>query len=266
MEYYPDAPKELVSASELIRRQQDILARNGENRRKRERVKEIAFEKHRIADEIDRLRAQREDLDKRIEERKAAWSQAARDEEIAMKDALDLEDESTAELEQDIRNVETVNVKVRANLDREKAEEDARYYQGQYDGLTGELEAARAEKYALLEGAKLPLEGLSVEDGELTYRGRKWDSMSGSDQLRVSTAIVRAINPQCGFVLLDKLEQMDIHTLREFGAWLEEQGLQAIATRVSTGGECSILIEDGYVKAAEGDETAEKPKWRKGVF
>ena len=32
--YYPDTPKELVSASELIRQQQEILAQNGENQRK----------------------------------------------------------------------------------------------------------------------------------------------------------------------------------------------------------------------------------------
>ena len=37
--YYPDAPKELVSPSELIRQQQEILARNGENQRKREQEK-----------------------------------------------------------------------------------------------------------------------------------------------------------------------------------------------------------------------------------
>ena len=36
-----------------------------------------------------------------------------------------------------------------------------------------------------------------------------------------------------------------MQTLREFGAWLESEGLQAIATRVSTGEECSIIIEDG---------------------
>ena len=34
--YYPDAPKEIVSAADLIRKQQEILARNGENQRKRE--------------------------------------------------------------------------------------------------------------------------------------------------------------------------------------------------------------------------------------
>lgn len=48
--------------------------------------------------------------------------------------------------------------------------------------------------------------GLSVQDGALTYNGHGWDCMSTSEQLRVATAIVRAMNPKCGFVLLDKLE------------------------------------------------------------
>ncbi len=104
-----------------------------------------------------------------------------------------------------------------------------------------------------------------MEEGALTYNGKRWDSMSGSDQLKVSTAIVRRLNPKCGFVLLDKLEQMDLATLREFGAWLEGEGLQAIATRVSTGGECSIIIEDGYI-AGEEKPAETKPTWQEGEF
>ena len=88
--------------------------------------------------------------------------------------------------------------------------------------------------------------------------------MSASEQLKVATAIVRKLNPQCGFVLLDKLEQMDTDTLADFGAWLESEGLQAIATRVSTGEECSVIIEDGYSHIAEEPET--KTTWKAGTF
>ena len=110
-----------------------------------------------------------------------------------------------------------------------------------------------------------------MEDGELTYKGKPWDCMSGSDQLKVSTAIVRALKPDCGFVLLDKLEQMDLDTLREFSAWMEAEGLQGIATRVSTGGECSIIIEDGYAKdpAAPVPAPVAAPaptSWKAGEF
>ena len=84
----------------------------------------------------------------------------------------------------------------------------------------------------MLKNANLPLPELSIEDNALTYKGQKWDNMSGSEQLKVATAIVRKLNPNCGFVLIDKLEQMDVNTLKEFGQWIENEGLQAIATRV----------------------------------
>lgn len=254
--FYPDAPKGLVSASELIRQQQEILARNGENQRKRTILAQLTEQGRRLKDQI----TEREDT---LAELRAAYERTMSDVETARRDAAELVDESTEELEQNIVNVEAINIKVRANLDRVKAEDDAAHYQKEYDDLTQELENIRAEKLALLNGAALPLPDLSVEDGELTYKGRRWDGMSGSEQLKVSTAIVRAINPKCGFVLLDKLEQMDLASLKAFGDWLTQEGLQAIATRVSTGGECSILIEDGMIAAAE---QAPKKAWEKGVF
>lgn len=169
--------------------------------------------------------------------------------------------------------MEETNRKVRANLDKDKAEEDARGYREQYNALTGKIQEVRDKKLELLKKADLPLPGLMVEDGELVYNGQKWDNMSGSEQLKVSTAIVRRLNPNCGFVLMDKLEQMDLHTLQEFGKWLEAEGLQAIATRVSTGDECSIVISDGYSYDMEGNATAgveeSRPlqkDWKAGVF
>lgn len=250
--YYPDAPKDIVSASELIKKQQDILARNGENQRKREQLHRLEQESQRINEELEALLKRQEEV--------------AADLAIARKSAADLRDESTAELEASISGIEDTNRRVRANLDKEKAEDDAREYRRQYDELTKLLTDTREKKAALLKSAPLPLPELSVEDGELVYKGQKWDNMSGSDRLKVSTAIVRKLNPKCGFVLLDKLEQMDLHTLQEFGQWLEAEGLQAIATRVSVGGECSIIIEDGYVAGQEHPVMEEKKAWKAGTF
>ena len=253
--HYPAAPKEPVSASQLIRQQQDILARNGENQRKRMRANQIEHEYGKAAAHVSLLRSQLADAEKQLQQLEADLA-------ISQKDALDLQDESTEEIERSLQEIEQINIQVRANCDREKAEQDAAYYAQQYQDLTKELEEIRHDKYALLDSAKLPLPGLSVEDGELTYNGKKWDCMSGADQLIAATAIVRAINPKCGFVLLDKLEQLDADTLLSFGSWLEEQGLQAIATRVSTGPECSIIIEDGFVAS----EQPAAQGWQKGVF
>lgn len=238
--YFTDAPKELISATELIMQQQEILTRNGENQSKRRRHEEIKRLHMQQAQEIDRLKRE-------LKAMQEAYDQTAADLDIAVKSITELVDESTAELENNIRNIDEINRKVRANLDKDRAEEDANEYRIEYDKLTSDLDSIRDEKTNLLQNANLPLEGLTVEDGELLYNGQRWDNMSGSDQLKVSTAIVRKLKPECGFILLDKLEQMDMDTLKEFGAWLEQEDLQAIATRVSTGDECSILIEDGYV-------------------
>ena len=274
LEYYPDAPEELVSASDLIKQQQEILARNGENQRKRDRVKEITFEKHRIFDEAQRLENQIAELTARLEERKKAYEKTAEDEAIAMKDAAQLEDENTAEIEESIANIEEINRRVRANFTKANAVDEAEQLRNEYDKMTGELEAVRSQRKALLDSADLPLEGLSVSEGALVYKGQQWSDMSSAEQLIVATAIVRKLNPECGFVLMDKLEQMDTDTLAEFGKWLEAEGLQVIATRVSTGDECSIIIEDGTIAEApkkgvpkkETKKTFQAKAWTPGEF
>ncbi|MBS5399466.1 MAG: AAA family ATPase [Lachnospiraceae bacterium] len=255
--YYPDAPKELVSPSELIRQQQEILAKNGENQRKRDQVKKYEDSIYFLRQSVDGMKEQLAEEEKKLRE-------AEENLRIAQMNTQDLQDESTAELEASISNIEEINRKVRANMDKDKAEEDAREYRDQYNALTADINKTRNAKTDLLQSAELPLPELSVKEGELIYKGQQWDNMSGSDRLRVSTAIVRKLNPKCGFVLLDKLEQMDIQTLNEFGQWLEQEGLQAIATRVSTGDECSIIIEDGYV---QDTVPVQQPKtWKEGTF
>lgn len=237
---YPEAPNELVSIADLIHEQQEILARNGENAKKRQNRENIVNSLHLSEARLKQLKEQ-------LAQEEATHESLMSDYIAANKSIEDLVDESTDEIESSIANIEEINRKVRANLDKEKAEEDAKEYGSQYDNLSKQIQDVRDERTSLLDSADLPLPGLSVEDGELVFEGQKWDNMSGSQQLRVSTAIVRKLKPECGFVLLDKLEQMDIPTLNEFGKWLESEGLQAIATRVSSGEECQIIIEDGYV-------------------
>lgn len=250
MVQWDGVPEEIVSAAELIQQQQEILARNGRNQELRNQVKN--------------LEAQKTLLEQRIEEAQKAlntmheqFAELMEKLSIANTNAKDLQDESTAELEESIANIDSTNAKVRDNLNKQRAQEEADEYKRQYGDLTTQIEEVRKARMELLNGVEMPLDDLSVQDGELIYKGQKWDNMSGSDQLKVATAIVRKTNPKCGFVLLDKLEQMDIDTMNEFGKWLQDNDLQAIATRVSTGDECSIFIEDGYSVDKDGNKTAE---------
>ena len=263
--YYPDAPKELVSIADLIAEQQEVLAKNGENARKRQNAQQIKTAYEGKLAEVNRLSEQ-------LKAAQAELETLENDLQIATDLTIDLIDESTEEIESNIANIEQINLKVRANLDKEKAEAEARVQHEEYNRLSSEIDAVRKDKRDLLTNADLPLEGLSVNDGKLLYLGQEWDNMSGSQQLMVATAIVRKLKPDCGFVLIDKLEQMDQITLDQFGKWLEDEGLQAIATRVSTGDECSIIIEDGYSldnkthqpTTETKSETPQTPSWQGG--
>jgi hypothetical protein len=260
----------------MISQQQEILARNGMRQQWKAEYDRILMALNQTEDEIDSLTRRLADLNAR----KADLVQKAQE---AQHTPAELEMESTAELERNISEIDAINAKVRDNLAKEQAQIEADDYQRKYEALSAEIDEVRKNRMKLLDGAAMPLEGLSIDHGSLIYKGQPWDNMSGSDQLKVSAAIVRKLNPKCGFVLLDKLEQMDLDTLREFGTWLEKEGLQAIATRVSTGDECSIYIEDGYSIDHEGNKTAETlvrpaemmknpepavaaPKWEAGKF
>ncbi|MEG0640615.1 MAG: AAA family ATPase, partial [Clostridia bacterium] len=86
--YYPDTPSEPISAGDLIKQQQDIMAQNGENQRKRGLR--------------NRLQAQKDALAAQLEQLTAQLSTVAEDLRIAEMDALELHDQSTEELERNL--------------------------------------------------------------------------------------------------------------------------------------------------------------------
>ena len=267
--HYDEAPEEPVSVAELVQQQQEILARNGENQRKRMEVGRIEWELQTTHQAVNRTSEQINELEDRIQEleKMRAQQMEKRDQLMldltnAKKTAEQLVDESTAEIEQSIANIESINQQVQANQRKAEAEIVATKREKEYADYSETIESLRERRLALLDGAPLPLPGLSVnEDNSLTYDGQTWGDISSSEQLRVATAIVRATKPECGFVLVDKLEQLDTQTLAEFGAWAKGEGLQIIGTRVSTGDECTVIIEDGKVDGQDLDDpVAPDPK------
>ena len=260
--WYPDAPAEPISAAELIQRQQTILAKNIENQRNRQMLEQLKEHKKKLSREIDELELRKKAL---VNEFTKVTGNITKAESAA----VNWQDESTAELEQDIANIDAINTKVRANADKKRVQEEADELGGQYTDLSEQIKDVQDKRMALLDAADMPLPDLSIDNGELTYKGQKWDCMSSSEQLQVATVIIRKLNPDCGFVLMDKLEQMDAETLQDFGKWLETEGLQVIATRVGTDDTCSIIIEDGYVKheaQPQATEDTPAPKWTPGTF
>lgn len=115
------------------------MAKNGENARKRQNVtiiqQNFSFKQQEVDELKKKLRVAEQQLD-----------QLTEDLQIAQTDAMDLHDESTAEIEENIARIDETNRRVRANLDKDKAEEDAKQQREQYNQLTIKIEAVRQQK------------------------------------------------------------------------------------------------------------------------
>lgn len=243
MPWHEGLPEEPLSIAELIDAQQEILARNGLKKEHRRNYEANQTELARVSAELERLSERQKVL------------QAA----LRAAEAEDFTLESTAELEAQIADHETINRKIAENAQKRLRKDEAADLADQYDALTGEIEDLRGARLALLQGADLPLPDLSIdENGALVYRGKAWDCMSSAEQMIVGTAIASRLNPSCQFVRLDKLEQLDLDTLKDFDKWITSHNLQVLATRVSanTDGECSVIVEDGCIK---GEAPSLKP-------
>jgi predicted ATP-binding protein involved in virulence len=231
--FYEDAPEEQLSISELLTQQQEVLARNGLKAEHKRKYEENKRELQRVQIELGRLVKVRTELEAAIKE--------AESEDFTLED--------TSQLEQNIADFESVNERVKANAARAERIAEAADLRAQYNTLSTELAEIKKTRIALLQNAKLPYSGLSIspDTGELTLNGKSWDCMSGSQQLVVAASIASRMNPNCRFVLLDKTEQLDAESMSEFDKWCEAQDIQCICTRVSTGGECSLIIVDGEI-------------------
>ncbi len=241
--YHEDVGTDPMDGAAMVKQMEQALQHNAAVREAKDQAGMLEFKLSKAQTRVAELR-------KALEAAEAEEQELRAKSLLAQDAAANATPVDTTTLKLQMEEIDAHNSKVRDNQRREQAFADAEALGEEYRELSRRIEEVRADLRALLDAHPLPLEGLTILEGELVYKGKAWDCMSGAERLQVATAVCHRVNPRCGFVLVDGLEQLDVPTLRAFGTWLEEQGLQAIGTRVSTGDECSIVIEDGVVERA----------------
>ena len=244
-------PEEPLDVSALVEEQMLAHEKNQQIEFKRQALAQKRAEADRVSAEVERLARELKEATERMavaSERSESITGELKALETDL-DAMEPVDEGAAA--ETVRKAESVNAMVRQNAARAEMMADADRLDAEYRMAGERVDEAKRERLSLLEGAQLPLPGLSVEEGVLRFNGSAWGDMSGSEQLRVATAIVRKLKPECGFVLVDKLEQFDPQQLAEFGEWAASEGLQVIGTRVAVDDTCTVVIEDGRVAGGQ---------------
>lgn len=265
--FHEGVPGETLDVSALLDEQMFAHETNQAIEFKRREVEAKRAESERMAAEVERLARELADATERMAIASSRSETVTGELEGLEADLANMEPADEQAAAEAVREAEAVNEMVRQNTARVEMLADADRLDGEYRAAGERVAKAKEERLSLLDGADLPLDGLAVEEGVLRFNGSAWGDMSGSEQLRVATAIVRELKPECGFVLVDKLEQFDPQQLAEFGEWASGQGLQVIGTRVAVDDTCTVVIEDGRVVGgdkpdatdADGADEASQP-------
>lgn len=144
------------------------------------------------------------------------------------------------EIDRWVSEVGTLRERLRAVEDAErsralieKAEEEAERRAAESEALTAALERLEALKLEALDS--LPIEGATIEGGELFVDGVAFDRLNSARKVEEVMKIAEARAGELGLMIVDDLELLDAEHFEAMVEAIEASPLQAIVTRVTDG-------------------------------
>ncbi len=120
-----------------------------------------------------------------------------------------LADVDVAAVSDQLAEARNVNHEVEMKRSRSRLVAAAEAHRGKAASLTATIATVDEEKAAALAAASLPVDGLGLEDGAVTYQGTLLESISRSEQLRISVALGLARHPEIAVMLIDRWGDLD---------------------------------------------------------
>lgn len=162
-------------------------------------------------------------------------------------DEIDLEP-----IDEQIRNAETVNRKVRENQQVAELEKELAVARSESAKLTDRIDEIDAERRRMIEEADWPIESLRFEDGKVFYRGVVLSDCSTAEQVTISTIMSMKMNPKVRLLTIQRGESMDDETLSVIEEIAKNHDYQLLIERVTRNEDedslCQVVFEDGSMK------------------
>lgn len=140
--------------------------------------------------------------------------------------------------------------------DRKRLVNEAIGIETKASALTKAMEARETEKQTLMQSAKMPLEGLSLESGNVLYKGLPFDQSSDAEQLRISVAIAMSQNPTLRVLRIRDGSLLDEDGVRIISEMARDNDYQIWMEKVDSTGKVGIVMVDGEVSAVNEEVPA----------
>lgn len=197
--------------------------------------------------EIDRLKAQILNLEGQINQQLER-----RDQLLEESDAVVIGEEiDTAEVAAELHRANDINAAIQRAANYRQLEKDQAEADENWTAIDKRMKEREAEREAAIARAKMPIEKLSIANGEVVYAGLPLSQASNAEQIRVSMAIGMAANPKLRVLRISDGSLLDDDSIQLIDDLAKEHKFQVLIERVETDGNVSVVMEDGN---ASGDD------------
>ena len=158
---------------------------------------------------------------------------------------LEAEFEAKKEL---METAEYNNEKVRQAKRYAEAKFKVDEYTKKYDEKTEELLSIGKAKIAKLGEAKMPVEGLGIDDNGVTFNGIPFAQLSTSEKIKISLGMAMAANAELKLIRIMDGSLLDSDNMQIIQQMAEANDYQIWVERVDEECEVGFFIQDGEVR------------------
>lgn len=234
--------EEPVSVSELITKRDAVQEKNQKTRDVLHELDDLKDKQAADEEELGQLSLKVKQLQHDIELRKVRIDKGNEWEKT-----VDIVE--TTDLDQQIADAEQINKRAAIYEQAKKDLDNFNMLQAMKKEADDKVKELRESKKQALGSVQWPLDGIAIEDGEITYNGCLLDNLGESEQMLVTSAIARGDIEKHEFkvVRLDGIESMSPENYEQLKTMFNEIGVQVLSTRVSRGDEepNEIVITEG---------------------
>lgn len=241
MEKFEDVPSEIPSTTDLVdqiekaRKHNTMISDNSVN--------------------LENLAQEIKDIERDIEDLRSTLTAKQSELRSVQEKTKELgQPVDTEPLREQLKNIEDLHEKARANAARSEKFVEAREKKNESEELTTWIQQIDAQKAQMLADANLPVDGLTFSDEGVLYGGVPIEQESTSGRLKIFTPMLISMLPADGVRLLFIRDGncLDDENLKLVTELAERENVQVIMERVTTDpSKASVIIEDGMV-AEEG--------------
>jgi energy-coupling factor transporter ATP-binding protein EcfA2 len=156
-----------------------------------------------------------------------------------------LEEIDTAAVAAELSQANAINREIAQAEMYLTVEEELRQANEYWERLDKSIKDRSADRVEAIARAKMPIEGLSIGDGEVLYGGLPFGQASNAEQIRVSMALAMASNPKLRVLRISDGSLLDTDSMQLVTDAAGKHGFQVWIERVDASGAVGVVMEDG---------------------